>query len=313
LSYNKTHSFQGTGYEILGFIDDDPDKQNLQYMGTPVIGTRQNLLSLVKQLHVDEIVIAITNTGTMQPELFYSLLACREMGLAITSMPMVYESLTGRVSWNHAGQSFHVVLPQHQSSTKRLYLAARRLIDIAVSVPGCLFLLLVMPFVWLANRVVSPGPLFYSQERVGQNGRPFSIVKLRTMIVDAEKHTGAVWAAEKDPRITRLGHFLRKTRLDEIPQFWNIFKGEMSIIGPRPERPTFVDKLVVDYPFYRLRHAVKPGLTGWAQVKHRYTSTVADTLVKLQYDLYYIKHQNFFVDMQILLETVRVVLGFKGR
>lgn len=133
------------------------------------------------------------------------------------------------------------------------------------------------------------------------------------MRVDAEKYSGAIWATEKDPRITKVGHFLRKTRLDEIPQFWNILKGEMSLIGPRPERPQFVEQLERNIPFYRLRHTIKPGLTGWAQVKYRYTSSIEDSLIKLQYDLFYIKHQGLFLDIAIMLKTITVVLGLKGR
>jgi lipopolysaccharide/colanic/teichoic acid biosynthesis glycosyltransferase len=148
---------------------------------------------------------------------------------------------------------------------------------------------------------------------VGRGGQRFWVIKFRSMVVDAEKHVGTVWAAENDPRITPAGRLLRKMRLDEFPQFWNILRGDMSLIGPRPERPYFVDQLVQQYPFYRVRHAVKPGLTGWAQVKYRYGASLEDSLMKLQYDLYYIKRQGIALDFEILLKTISVVLGLKGR
>jgi lipopolysaccharide/colanic/teichoic acid biosynthesis glycosyltransferase len=148
---------------------------------------------------------------------------------------------------------------------------------------------------------------------VGQGGRVFGVVKFRSMVVNAEEHTGVVWATENDGRVTPVGRLLRKTRLDESPQFWNVVKGDMGLIGPRPERPEFITQLAQQIPFYRVRHAVKPGITGWAQVKYRYGASVHDALVKLQYDLYYIKHQGFYLDLLILLKTVQVVLGLKGR
>jgi len=164
----------------------------------------------------------------------------------------------------------------------------------------------------LANRFTAPGPLLYHQVRVGKGGQTILVTKFRSMVVDAEEHTGAVWATQHDPRVTPVGRFLRKTRLDEVPQFWNILKGDMSLIGPRPERPHFVDQLVQQIPFYRVRHAVKPGLTGWAQVLFPYGASVDDTLSKLEYDLYYIKNQSILLDISILLKTIPIVLGFKG-
>ena len=158
-----------------------------------------------------------------------------------------------------------------------------------------------------------PRPLFYSQERVGYSGKVFTMLKFRTMVVDAERQTGGVWANENDDRITTIGRFLRKSRLDELPQLWNVLKGEMSLIGPRPERQSFVELLEKEIPFYRLRHAVKPGITGWAQVCYRYGASTEDAFVKLQYDFYYIKNQSVFLDLLILLKTFRLMLGLGGR
>jgi lipopolysaccharide/colanic/teichoic acid biosynthesis glycosyltransferase len=192
-------------------------------------------------------------------------------------------------------------------------MAGRRLFDILIAILGCFVVLLVSPLIWLLNRLTAPGDLFYRQERVGEAGKLFQIVKFRSMMMDAEQGTGAVWATNGDPRVTPVGRILRRMRIDEFPQFWNVLKGDMSVIGPRPERPYFVNQLSTELPFYRVRHAVKPGITGWAQVKYRYGASAEDSLVKLEYDLYYIKHQSPYVDLQILLKTIQVVLGFKGR
>jgi exopolysaccharide biosynthesis polyprenyl glycosylphosphotransferase len=188
-----------------------------------------------------------------------------------------------------------------------------RIFDLVITLLSLPLLIILMPLIWLANHLTDPGDLFYQQERVGKRGQPFQIYKFRTMVIDAEKETGAVWASEKDSRITPIGRFLRQTRLDELPQLWNVLKGEMSLIGPRPERPHFVSQLSQQIPFYRARHAVKPGLTGWAQVKYRYGASAEDALMKLQYDLYYIKHQGAYLDLLILLKTVQVMLGRRGR
>lgn len=306
-------AYHKLGYKILGFIDDDASKQATVTEGIPVLGTHRNLVQLAQELHANEIIIAITHSETINSELFEAILKCREMGISITTMAAFYEALTGRVPIEHAGRAFYVAMPLSQSSTHRFYLLLKRLVDLGLGLAGSFVLLCAMPFVWLANRISSPGPLFYAQERVGEGGRTFKIQKFRSMRVDAEKFTGAVWASENDPRITQVGHFLRKTRLDEIPQFWNILKGDMSLIGPRPERPQFVNQLAEQIPYYRVRHAVKPGLTGWAQVKYRYGASVQDSEIKLQYDLYYIKHQGIILDLVILAKTVPVVLGFKGR
>lgn len=301
------------GYQILGFIDDDPAKRTLTIEGVPVLGTRHDLVRLVRDLQPDELIIAITHSQRIHPELFEAILTCREMGVPITTMAALYERITGRVPVQHAGRDLHVVMPLIRPSVFRLYLFIRRLLDVLIAALGTVFVGMMIPIVWLANRFFSPGEVFYRQERVGMGGRRFQMLKFRTMVKDAEKEHGPVWAQENDPRVTPLGRFLRKTRLDEAPQFWNVLKGEMSLIGPRPERPEFVEELAKQIPFYRVRHAVRPGITGWAQVKYRYGASVEDALIKLQYDLYYIKHQGPFLDLLILIKTFQVMLGFRGR
>ena len=171
---------------------------------------------------------------------------------------------------------------------------------------------LILPFIILGNMFGNKGPLFYTQERIGRNGKPFQIIKLRTMIVNAEED-GVKWAKKNDKRITKFGMFLRRSRLDEVPQFYNVLKGDMSVIGPRPERPFFVNELARIIPFYETRHIIKPGLTGWAQVKTRYGSSIDDSLIKLQYDLYYIKHRSVFLDFNIAIKTLSTILYYRGQ
>lgn len=303
----------GTGYQIVGFLDDDPAKQGETIAGIPVLGTCQELPQWLASLPVDEIVLAITHCHTISPTTFEALLSCREQGWQITTMPVLYERLFGRVPVDHVGRDLYAVLPLEQGPAERLYLAVKRLGDILLGLAGLAALGIIAPPVALANRILCPGPLIYRQTRVGHAGKLFRICKFRTMIPNAEQETGAVWAADHDPRVTPVGRFLRATRLDELPQAWNVLRGEMSAIGPRPERPEFVAQLAAQIPFYRVRHAVRPGVTGWAQVRYRYGSSVDDARIKLEYDLYYVKHAGFSLDVQIVLKSVGVMVRMAGR
>jgi len=183
--------------------------------------------------------------------------------------------------------------------------------SMAVSLTALLICLPFIPLIMLAVKLSSPGPIFYRQTRVGLNNHLYSVIKFRTMRQDAEMN-GAVWAAENDPRITRLGKFMRKTRLDEIPQLWNVLRGEMAFVGPRPERPEFVEWLSREIPLYELRHMIRPGITGWAQVRYRYGASLEDTKNKLEYDLYYVKHQSIGLDLLIMFETVKTIILRRG-
>jgi lipopolysaccharide/colanic/teichoic acid biosynthesis glycosyltransferase len=212
----------------------------------------------------------------------------------------------------YVGRDFYKYFPFSRNNKNRLYLSTRRLLDIVVSLLGLGFACVFFPLVLIGNLMANRGPLFYSQVRTGKNDKTFKIFKLRSMVVNAEQD-GAVWAQKNDSRITAFGHFLRKSRLDELPQFFNILKGDMSVIGPRPERPKFVKELSESIPFYLTRHIVKPGLTGWAQVNSRYGSSYDDSLVKLQYDLYYIKHRSFLLDINIIFKTVSTVVFYRGQ
>ena len=235
------------------------------------------------------------------------------MGVHVTTMSSVYENLTGRVPVQHVGRDLYLALPSGDRPSERVYTAVKRLFDVVVAAFGMTVLAVVAMFVAIGNHFNSPGPLFYQQDRVGKGGKPFLVYKFRSMIPDAEAETGAVWATTNDDRITPVGRFLRKTRLDELPQFINVLKGEMSLIGPRPERPEFVEHLAQSIPFYRARHAVRPGITGWAQVSYRYGSSDDDARIKLEYDLYYVNHMSPLLDIRIMLRTIQVMLAFKGQ
>jgi len=309
----RGNPYAGSGIQVVGFVDDDPEKVGARIEEVPVLGNRHTLGRLVKQFDIDIIAVAISHVRQIHPELLQALLDCREQNVCLEPMTSLYERLTGRVPVEYAGNDLHVVMPVPDSAVTRILSAGKRLLDLGAGFAGLLVLLVVALPVAVANLISSRGPLFYRQLRVGKGGTHFSVYKFRSMIPEAEKGTGAVWAAENDNRITPVGRFLRKTRLDELPQVINILKGEMSLIGPRPERPEFVTKLVEQVPFYQARHAVRPGLTGWAQVRYRYGSSVEDSLTKLQYDLYYIKHQSVYLEASILVKTAAVVLGRQGR
>ncbi|MBN1658941.1 MAG: sugar transferase [Anaerolineae bacterium] len=301
------------GYELVGFVDDDPDKVELKFSGIPVLGNRHDLLRLIQEEQINLLIVAIAHPPQIHPDLFRTLLECREQGVRIQPMTSVYEQVTGKVSVKHAGRDLSVVMPQENSVTQHLFSAVKRVIDLMSGLAGMAVLALVAPIVSIANALWAPGPLLYRQVRVGRGGKLFYIYKFRSMITTAEDGCGAVWARENDDRITPVGKMLRKTRLDELPQCWNVLKGDMSLVGPRPERPEFVQQLVEQVPFYQVRHAVRPGITGWAQVRYRYGSSVDDARIKLEYDLYYIRQQSIYLELTVLAKTIPVMLGLQGR
>ena len=306
--------FRGSGYQILGFVDDDPAKQKQgSWAGVPVLGSSSELPQLARQRGVDEVVLAITHRHLMSDAAFKALMTCRELGVPVTTMPSAYERLLGRVPVEHIGHDLAAVLPLEGGATERLYVVCKRGLDVISGLAGMGVMAVLLPVVALTNAVFAPGPLFYRQERAGRCGRHFSVVKFRTMRPDAENGSGAVWSEEGDPRITAVGRWLRKSRLDELPQVVNVLRGEMSLVGPRPERPEFIEQLAESIPFYRARHAVKPGLTGWAQVRYGYGNTMEDSRIKLEYDLYYVRHAGLYLDSLIILKTLAVVLRLQGK
>ncbi len=297
-------------FEVVGFVDDDPAKRGSLVDGVRVLAGRADLVALAHEHQISELALAISHS--IHGEMFAALMDACEQGLAITPMPLLYESITGRVPVEHIGQHWGVALPLDQPASRGLYRLFRRVVDAGVAVIGLVVLVPLLVVLAPLLKATSPGPLFFRQQRVGRGGRPFRLIKLRTMIPDAER-LGPNWTAVDDPRVTPLGRWLRRTRLDELPQVINILRGEMSLIGPRPERPELVAQLARDIPFYRARHAVRPGLTGWATIHQGYASSTADSLRKLQYDLYYIKHQSPYLDALILLGTLATVLRLRGR
>ena len=270
-----------------------------------------NLESFVVNNNISEIVVTNSFKG-VDDKLARILIPLLRKGYSIRSYSHVYEDLANKVPVQHVGNDFYCYFPFSKSHNNKLYLTFHRVMDIVLGILGLCFLIVIVPIIFLINLFFNRGPVFYKQIRVGKNGKRYQIYKLRTMVKDAEKE-GAKWAIKDDIRITKFGKLLRKTRLDEVPQFINVFKGDMSFIGPRPERPEFVEELEKQIPFYEIRHVIKPGVTGWAQVNAKYASSAEDTLEKLQFDLYYIKNRNIFLDLRVILKTFTTVIFFRGQ
>lgn len=297
-------------YNIVGYVNPGAGVLNSEKMGLKDFSGAE-LRDTIRKNGIDEVLISDVHAVTAEG-LYAQVLGLLKEGFPVKDFNEVYEDKTNRIPVQHIEKNFYQFFPLSRSNNNKFYLFIHRLADILVSVLGILAGCLLLPFVYLGNMVANKGCLFYRQERVGKNGKSFTILKFRTMRCDAEPN-GAVWTTRNDVRITRFGKFLRRSRLDEFPQFYNILKGEMSLIGPRPERPIFVKELSDLIPFYDTRHFVKPGLTGWAQVMTDYADSHADSLEKLQYDLYYIKHRNIFLDITILTKTLSTVIFFRGQ
>ena len=295
-------------YVVKGFVATDKKKTPTSL---PEIQLSE-LESYVKEHAISEIVVANGSRKTMDAALYDLLLKLLENGVVISQYDYVYESGTYRLPIHFDDKQLYKFFPFSRSNQNKLYQLYTRIFDVIFAVCGLLSLVVILPFLFLFNLIWNKGPLFYKQERVGRNGVPFNIVKLRTMVVNAEQN-GAVFASTNDSRITTFGKLLRKSRLDEVPQFINVLKGEMAVIGPRPERPVFVDKIAASIPMYQTRHVIKPGLTGWAQVNYSYGKNLEDSLMKLRYDLYYIKHRSLFLDINITVKTFSTVLFFRGQ
>ncbi|NEW80508.1 MAG: exopolysaccharide biosynthesis polyprenyl glycosylphosphotransferase [Gelidibacter sp.] len=281
------------------------DTMNFTAISTAKLG------EIVKKEGINEIVVSSNLHKFITPTLNKQLIALFEKGLVIRSADNFIEEETHRISEAQLTTDFYNYFTFSKSHQNNLYLAFRRFMDVFFSVIGILVFMALIPFIFLGNVLASKGPLLYTQERVGKRGKKFKIIKFRSMVVNAEGN-GVEWAQKNDPRVTLFGRILRKTRIDEIPQFINVLKGDMSLIGPRPERPEFVELLEKELPFYAIRHVVKPGLTGWAQVMYPYAHTVDDQHKKLMYDLYYIKERNLLMDLKIIIKTISTILFFRG-
>jgi exopolysaccharide biosynthesis polyprenyl glycosylphosphotransferase len=296
---------------LVGYIDDDHRKLGRSYEGYPVVGSSKDLLSVIDHLRISDVVVAIT--GEVQGTTFQTLLDVQERGVEVTRMPTVYEEITQRVPIHHLESDWLIRSFVDQLRVSVVYEALKRLLDILGGLLGLAVLLPISPIIAVAILLDSGVPILYSQDRVGKGGRDFTIHKFRTMHRDAEADGSYNPASENDVRVTKFGRFLRRTHLDEFPQFWNVLRGDMSLVGPRAERAQLVPEYQKQVPFYRARLLVKPGLTGWAQINYGYVVNVKETAVKLEYDLYYIKHRSLLMDITIMLRTVGTVLGRKGR
>jgi sugar transferase (PEP-CTERM system associated) len=289
------------GMEVVGFAGLGIDTSTREQLAA-------HLQAAAETQRIDRVIVAITDRRGVVP--VSELLQLRLMGIKIEDATALLEKISGKIEVDQLypssliyGEGFR------QRSMER---ALRRGFSILISATALLIVSPILPLIALAIKLTSPGPVIYKQERVGYRGKTFYCYKFRTMRQDAEANTGAVWAGANDPRVTSVGGFLRKVRLDEIPQLWNVLKGDMSFVGPRPERPSFVKMLTDSIPYYHLRHVVRPGLTGWAQIKYRYGASIEDAKEKLRYDLYYIKQMSLGLDLLIAFETIKIVLLRRG-
>jgi exopolysaccharide biosynthesis polyprenyl glycosylphosphotransferase len=298
-------------FNLVGFIDDDPKKVGKKVVDFPIIATSDKLLQVIDSHRISDVVVAIT--GEIRGATFQIILDAQERGVEVVRMPKVYEEIAGRVPIHHLEADWMLRSFIDQSLSSGFYDLAKRLLDFIGALVGIIILTVTCPFIAIVILADTGWPVFYSQVRLGKGGLIYRIYKYRTMQLNAEQDGKAKVAAENDPRITRTGNLLRKSRLDELPQFLNVLRGDMSLVGPRAERPELVNSYQKQIPFYRARLLVKPGLTGWAQINYGYASTVYDTVIKLEYDLYYIKHRSISMDIMTILRTIGTVLRRSGR
>ncbi len=299
-------------YRVLGYVNSDSSDVSTQNSVKIKSIAIDDLEKFVKEFSISEVVIASQKTDGITVKLYNQLIHLLENGFIIREYTQVYENITQRIPVQYVSRDFYRYFPFSRSNQNHLYLIIVRFLEIILSLIGLAIGLVLIPLVLIGNMIGNKGKLFYTQERVGKNGKVFKILKFRTMIKNAEKG-GAVFATTNDSRVTPFGKILRKSRIDEFPQFYNILKGDMAVIGPRPERPVFVNEIAEVMPFYETRHVIKPGLTGWAQVNYSYGANIEDSLIKLQYDLYYIKHRSLFLDFNIIFKTFSTVLFYRGQ
>ena len=298
---------QDFAYRLVGFVADEGGGP-VYVRQHDILGSAPDIDRILGTRHVDRIVVGLSDRRGRLP--IEALLRAKMSGVRVEDATTTYERLTGKILIDDLKPSWLIFSDGFRAS--RMTRFVKRMLDLSFSIILAIGTAPLMVLTAIAIKLDSPGAALYSQERVGENGRVFRIYKFRSMRTDAEQAGKPVWARDKDDRVTRVGRFIRKTRLDELPQLWNVMAGDMSFVGPRPERPFFVEQLAREIPFYLQRHAVKPGLTGWAQVKYQYGSSIEDAMEKLRYDLYYIKHLSVVFDLTIALDTVKVILFGKG-
>ncbi len=295
---------------IVGLIDDDESKHGDSVSGYDVIGDNAMLPDLIEQEDISDIIVAIT--GTMNGDLFRALLDAQEQGVEITRMPAAYEDVLGRVPIHYLESDWLLRSFVDEVRVSGLYLLTKRVVDIVGALIGTSVLVLLAPWVALAIVLETGRPVLYSQTRLGQGALHYRVLKFRTMVANAEPEGKAEMAVRDDPRATKIGRLLRRTYIDELPQFWNVLRGEMSLVGPRPERPEMVEDYVSYVPFYRARILAKPGITGWAQVNYGKGASSHGAAEKLEFDLYYIKHRGAWMDLWIIIRTIGNVFGLRG-
>jgi sugar transferase (PEP-CTERM system associated) len=294
------------GLEIVGFVTGESARP--QGEAIRILGEVRDIPSIVRTHRIDRVVVSLADArGTLPMD---RLLEMKLNGVTFDHLASIYERYTGKIAVENLRPSWLIFSEGFRTS--RRVLAFKRVVDFWAALGGLLVSLPIMTIVAIAVKLTSAGPIFYHQKRVGERGEVFTLHKFRSMRVDAESSSGAVWSRDGDERVTPIGRFLRQMRLDELPQLWNVMRGDMSLIGPRPERPEFVLQLTQAIPYYGQRHVVKPGLTGWAQVRYAYGSSVEDSMEKLQYDLFYIKNMSLIMDAVIMLSTVKTVLSRRG-
>jgi sugar transferase (PEP-CTERM system associated) len=296
------------GYRVVGFIDEDASRIGERIVNPAIVGTHADIPALIQRHQINRIIVGLADRRGKLP--VKELLGAKFAGVRVEDATTTYERITGKILLDDLRPSWLIFSDGFRVSRANRWM--KRVVDLALSLVMGLLAIPAMLLTAIAIWLDDGGPVLYCQERVGENGRPFTLCKFRSMRKDAEHAGTPMWASDGDARITRVGRFIRKTRLDELPQLWNVLRGDMSFVGPRPERPYFVAELSKQIPFYQQRHAVKPGVTGWAQVKYRYGASVEDAMEKLRYDLYYIKHLSVVFDMTIVFDTVKVVLFRKG-
>ena len=298
-------------FKLIGLIDDDPAKLNTSIHGFSILGNHESMAEIIANQGITDLILAISNE--MNHGMFQSILTSQEDGVNLTTMTDTFESLSGRVPIELLESDWVVRAFLDRAPTSGFYRIAKRLMDLGLGLLGLIALALLFPLLAVIILIDSGRPVIFTQKRLGKGGRPYMIYKFRTMKSKSDMEKEALVTANNDPRITRIGKFLRKSHLDELPQILNVLKGEMSFVGPRSERVELVRVFQLEVPFYRARMLVKPGITGWAQIHQAYAETIEETATKLQYDLYYIEHASIWMDLNILLRTFGSVLGFKGR
>jgi len=306
--HNTIDEYRGLGLDVCGYLAVKDENVGKEYGGVKVLDTYKNVKKMLKEKNVTEIILALESH---EADVLMNVVAdCEMENVSIKIIPDLYEIISGQARTSQIyGFPLIDIMPQLMPEWEK---KIKRILDIFISFILLILLLPVTLAAAIAIKLNSKGPVFYKQDRSGLNGKIFNIIKFRSMVHDAESTSGPIWSTKDDPRITKVGAFIRKVRIDEIPQMWNVLKGDMSLVGPRPERPYFVEQLSKEIPLYKRRLKVRPGITGWAQVKHKYDESVDDVKTKLRYDLFYIENMSLRNDLKILFRTIFVVLFGKG-